>query len=612
MVKEEGIDKLGLKCGLEIHQQLATGKLFCRCPSVIEEDAPDFEVVRYLRASAGETGEVDRAAAHEQVKAKRFRYYGYKDTTCLVELDEEPPHPMNDKAVVAALQLAKLVDATILDTVHVMRKTVVDGSNTSGFQRTALVAIGGVLPESKVGVQTLCLEEDACKIVERKADEDVYNLSRLGIPLVELATDPDITTPDMAKDVAAEIGMLLRSTGACKRGLGTIRQDLNVSIKGGTRVEIKGAQDLKMLPTLTENEARRQEGLLKMKKELQQRGLTEIFLPPPHDMTMLVKGVKGFVGSGISKGQALIGIVIPRFGGLFGTELFPGYRLGTEIAGYAKVMGFGGLIHSDEKLDKYKLTKGMITAIKRKLKVQKDDAFILLLGEKTRIEECFAFLIIPRLEKLLHGVPGEVRKANADGTSTFLRPMPGAARMYPETDIPRVQTDAASVVVPKPLKEQEQNLVKKYKIQQEHAKEILREGIAFDTYVKQFPKLNPAFIASSMLVTPKEIKKRYKKEFNLELHDAELKAILTKVNEKAIPAEAVMELMVQVADGHEPNFSKYAAVDDKEVEKVVKAVIKADPKAPVNALMGQAMAKLRGKASGKTVMALLKKHTKKK
>lgn len=602
------VSELGLKCGLEIHQQLDTGKLFCRCPCRIREDRPEFEVVRQLRASAGETGEVDAAAAHEQAKAKRFRYQGYRDTCCLVELDEEPPHPLNPRALQAALQVAKLVDAVILDDIHVMRKTVVDGSNTSGFQRTCLVAIGGRLPEEPVRVLSLCLEEDSAKIVDRKGDEDVYNLSRLGVPLVEIATEPDITTPEQAQRVAAEIGMLLRSTGRCKRGLGTIRQDLNVSIRGGARVEIKGAQELKLIPEWVAKEAFRQRGLLDVKEELARRGITEMLLPPPRDVTAeLQDGAAPFIAKGIANGASLVGIPLPCFAGLLGRELFPGYRLGTELAGYAKAFGFGGLIHSDEEMKKYGFSERGVTAARKRLGAKKGDSFLLLLGEKGRIEELFAFLLLPRIERLIHGVPNEVRKPNPDGTTVFSRPMPGAARMYPETDIPRVAVDASKVVAPKLLKEQEADLVASHRIAPAHAKELLREGWPFAAYVAAFPNLTPVFLATTILETPKELKKRYGKELDLAAHEEALMEILDHANRGAIPREAVIGLFGLLADGKRLDFSQYERAGADEVARIVDEVVAANPGASVNALMGEAMQRLRGKASGQQVMELLRK-----
>ncbi len=600
------ISALGLKCGLEIHQQLDTGKLFCRCPCILREDKPDFEVTRLLRASAGETGEVDAAARHEQAKAKQFRYQGYYGTTCLVELDEEPPHPLNTEALEATLELAKLVGATFLDEIQVMRKTVVDGSNISGFQRTALLAFGGRLREHAVRVQTICLEEDSAKIVERKPDEDIYNLSRLGIPLVELATEPDITTPEQARDVAAEIGMLLRSTGKCKRGLGTIRQDLNVSIIGGARVEIKGAQELRLIPDLVRNEALRQHGLLRIKEELRRRGVTSFVAPAPHDLSELFAKNRGFVGKGVALGARLVGLPLPMFHALLSRELFPGYRLGTELAGHAKAFGFGGLIHGDEDLANYQFTEPEIASLKKRLGVKKGDSFLLVLGEKSRIEELFTFNLIPRLERLLHGVPCEVRRANPDGTSSFMRPMSDGARMYPETDIRPVRIDASSIVTPKPLKEQEAELVKRHAIPAAHAKELLRDGWPFSDFVARHPRLSPVFLATTLLDTPKELKKRYGKELRLEEHEERLHVILDAADKGAIPNEAVIELLAETADGKPLDLARYATTNAEAVAKVIDGVIAAHPGASVNALMGEAMKLLRGKASGQQVMALLR------
>lgn len=600
------ISSLGLKCGLEIHQQLATGRLFSRCPARISDEQPDFAVHRMLRASEGETGQVDTAAHHEQMKAKRFQYQGYHGLTSLVELDEEPPHPIDQQALTAAIQVAKMLNMHVLQEMHVMRKTVVDGSNTSGFQRTGLLAVGGKLIEQPVRVQTLCLEEDSAKIVSRSGSEDIYNLSRLGIPLVEIATEPDITSPEQAQEVAAELGMILRSTGKCKRGLGTIRQDCNVSIKNGARVEIKGAQDLQMIPQLVENEALRQDGLLEIKQELGKR-IKEVLPPAPHHLEEVFKKTScGLLEKGLKRKDSIIGISLPKFNGLLGKELFPGYRLGTELAGYAKAFGFGGLIHSDEDPKKYSFSDTELAAVRKKLDCKKEDAFVLLMGSADNIKDFLTFVFIPRLEHLLHGVPKEVRRANPDGTTTYMRPMPGAARMYPETDLKKVQIDS-SIEPPKLLNEQEADLVKQYKIQPPYAKALLREGWNLQMFAKNYPKLSPSFIATVLLDMPKEIKKRHKRELHLEQHEDDLAKILTKADAGEIPQEAVMDALVLLAEGKQLDFSHFESLDDQAIEAVVKEVIAADPKAPMNALMGQAMARLRGKAQGKQVMALLKK-----
>jgi len=260
-------EKLGFKSGLEIHQQLEGKKLFCSCPSSnLRNTDPDIIFERRLRAVIGETGEIDKAAAYEMAKGKKFIYEGDSKDCCLVEMDEEPPHQINKETVEVALQVAKMMNAKIVDEIQVMRKTVVDGSNTSGFQRTALVAYDGFIETSKgkVRIPTILLEEEACQPLEKTKEYTKFRLDRLGIPLIEIATGPNIKDPEHAKETAEKIGMILRSTGKVKRGIGTIRQDVNISIKGKNRVEIKGFQEIKIMPKVIEKEIERQ---LKLKEK---------------------------------------------------------------------------------------------------------------------------------------------------------------------------------------------------------------------------------------------------------------------------------------------------------------------------------------------------------
>ena len=257
--KKIDYDKISFKSGLEIHQQLDTGKLFCKCPSYLRSDNPHFSVSRKLHAIAGETGEIDIAVAHEAALDREFTYQAYKDTTCLVELDESPPFPINEPALNETLKVALLLNCEIYPITQIMRKTVIDGSNTSGFQRTVLIAHDGFLETSfgRIRIDTVCLEEDAARIIEKDGRKAVYRLDRLGISLIEIATAPDITKPEQVKEAALKIGEILR---ACKvkRGIGTIRQDINMSIKGHERVEIKGFQDPAMMIITVNKEIARQ------------------------------------------------------------------------------------------------------------------------------------------------------------------------------------------------------------------------------------------------------------------------------------------------------------------------------------------------------------------
>jgi len=280
-----------MKCGIEIHQRLATEKkLFCSCSAQPSEKKPFAVVERRQRAVAGELGEVDLAALHEYSRGRLYKYQIFPETTCLVELDEEPPHDMNMDALEIAVEVCLLLNAKVVDEVQVMRKTVVDGSNTCGFQRTAIVGCDGSVETSKgkVGIQIICLEEESSGIVGEKNGEITYRLDRLGIPLVEIATAADIKDAKHAREVAEKLGMILRATGRVQRGIGTIRQDINVSVPGGVRVEVKGAQELGLVESIVEKEVKRQTELLEKGSQLRSEvrrvlpsGETEYMRPMP-------------------------------------------------------------------------------------------------------------------------------------------------------------------------------------------------------------------------------------------------------------------------------------------------------------------------------------------
>ncbi len=337
-----------MKAGLEVHQQLATGKLFCACPSDLSEEVGG-SFVRRLRAASGENRGIDPAAAHQASRGLNYRY----ETTpmnCLVEMDEEPPHALNPDALDTALALARMLHARAMDEIQVMRKIVIDGSNTSGFQRTALIAVDGYLELGgrRYSILSICLEEDAARKISEKGGEIVYRLDRLGIPLIEIATGPDLRTPEEARDVAEELGALLRATHRVRRGIGTIREDLNVSTEGGRRIEVKGVQELRRLAQYVEREVERQGVLLKVRDQLRERRASAN-LPPPVDVT----GVLGSVESGpasdaVHNGGVVLGMALPGYGGLLRSPPGSEERLGRELADQARYLGLRGILHSDE------------------------------------------------------------------------------------------------------------------------------------------------------------------------------------------------------------------------------------------------------------------------
>ena len=597
---------LGLKCGLEIHQQLEGKKLFCNCPTTIRDDEPDFIIQRKLRAAAGEEGEVDIAAQQEQRKGKTFSYQGYYDTTCLVESDCEPPHEINPEASMAALQLCKIVDAEVFPVLQVMRKTIIDGSNTSGFQRTALVARNGSIKTSagEVGITNISLEEDSCKIVSENYEEKVYSLDRLGIPLIEIGTAPDITSPEQCQEAAKKIGMLLRSIPNVKRGLGTIRQDVNVSIKGGTRIEIKGVQDLRQLPLLVELEVKRQEELLKMKDELK-----KVTLPTFHAVevsSLFVHSAANVIKNTLAKKRVVLAIKLPGFAGYIGREVQPGRRLGTEFSDWAKVRtGVGGIFHSDE-LPRYGITESEVTAVKTKLGCAAHDAFVLVadLEKKARLA---LQAVHDRAQQTLKGVPAEVRKANADGTTAYLRPIPGAARMYPETDVPLIKPDLSKIELPELLEEKITRYQLKFGLSKDLAEFAAKSELVhlFEELVEKYPAIKPAFIAETLISVPLDIKRQFHHDPE-KLTEDNFRDVFKYLAQGKIHKDIVLDVLIDmITDTFD--LKRYAALGTEEIHKELMKIVAENKGAPFSALMGLAMKRLAGKDSGQFISEQLHK-----
>ena len=482
--EELNYSEIGLKSGLEIHQQLDTSKLFCNCPSLLRKDEPSFKVKRKLHAVAGEFGQVDVAVSHEMEKGKEFLYQGY-DTNCLVELDEEPPHQINQEALEIALQIAILLNCKIIPITQIMRKTVLDGRNTSGFQRTVLIARDGWLETNfgKVGIDTICLEEDSARIIDKSEKISIYRLDRLGIPLVEIATAPDIKSPEQAKETALLIGDILRSCKV-KRGIGTIRQDVNLSVKGGKRIELKGFQDIRNIE-------------IAMKKEIERQ-------------MELVKN-------------------------------------GKSVA--------------------------------------------------------------------------EVRNVLPNGTSEFLRPMPGAARMYPETDLPilKISRDIineAKKKLPKLRTETEKDF-KKFGLGEEMIKLLFKYN-----KMEEFREMisifnNSQLVAKILLVYPKEIasKNNLKIEYVDErLNKDVISGILEDIKKNRVKESEIKNLMNRIVLGEEISgiSSEKADADElmSEIEDKIRKTIEKIPGLSEHAYMGIIMKEFGGKVSGKEVMEIIKRYVK--
>ena len=620
-------NKIGLRVGLEIHQQLnTTKKLFCNCPtSEIESDEDLF--IRRLRPTRSELGEVDIAAFFEWKKGRTYVYHAKRTNTCLVEADEEPPHELNKEAVLIGLGISKALNSIPVDEIHVMRKIVIDGSNTSGFQRTALIALGGGISvgDKKIGIQTICIEEDASRKIREEETETHYGLERLGIPLIEISTSPDINTPEEAVEVARKIGLLMRLTGKVKRGIGTIRQDLNISIRGGTKIEVKGVQELGLLAKVIENEAIRQLRLLKLKEELHKRGIKENdFEPNPIDISEVMRESKSKIVQKLLKKKGAKAILqkLPNMKGLIGIELQPGKRFGTELADYAKFWGgVKGLFHSDE-LPGYGIDEETVNKIREKALLKDTDGFIIIIDvEEKAIEAIKA--VLNRVKEALKGIPKETRMAEPDGTTRFMRPQPGAARMYPETDIPLIKITQevlkeAEKFVPMDPEEKLEIYVKEYKLNRQLASQMLfdEKMPLFEQLVQMYKNIEPKTIASTLTGTLKALKRE---GYPIErLNDKHYIEIFRLLSSNKISKEAIEEIIKEASLNPTEDIEKLAEkkglimMSQEEMEKIIDKIVKENiqviterKEKAIGILMGKAMGILRGKAPGKTVNEIL-------
>lgn len=622
--KSDALDyrTLGLICGIEIHQQLDTAcKLFCGCPTKLREvEDSDFEFFRYLRPARSELGEIDRAALEEVLVSRRFHYKTY-DTTCLVEADEEPPSEINPEALEISLIIARLLRMKIVDEVHTMRKTVIDGSNTSGFQRTAYIGSNGYIETSvgKVGMGILCLEEEAARIIDDRGDELVYSLDRLGIPLVEIGTAPDIISPAHAREVAYHLGMILRSTGRVKRGLGTIRQDVNVSIRGGARVEIKGVQDLNLIDKIVELEVLRQVGLLDIRNELLNRDACADC--ERVDVTSLFASSSSkVIGRSLKNGGVVMACRLMGFNGLVGREIQPDRRLGTEMSDRAKRAGVGGIFHTDE-LPAYGITEDDVRSLRSLLKAGSDDCVVMVTGPRDRAEKALQ-AVITRAADALKGVPEETRRALPDGCSEYMRPLPGSARMYPETDVPSVVITAEmleGLVLPELFAERAERFQSQYGLNSELAK-VMASSPNYQLFedILANCQVSPSIVVRALETIPIELARDGVQVSNLS--DRHYTQAIAIVSEGRIAKEGLTDLLKYLAEhpdvGAIEAASKagLAGVDTAGVESVVHGIVagKADlvrskGDRSIGPLMGLVMKELRGRADGALVSAILKK-----
>jgi len=621
---EIDFEKIGLKVGLEIHQQLNTNKkLFCKCRP-IESDEYTEKFSRRLRTAKSELGELDPAALFEKTKSKKISYYANSQSSCLVEKDEEPPHDLDYDAKKISLLISCMLESKIFSEIHVMRKTVIDGSNTAGFQRTMLVSQGGNLNVNgkKIGVQAICLEEDAAKLLKDEQDQRNYSLDRLGIPLVEIALEPVIAKPTEVKEIALTLGRLLRVTGMVKRGIGSIRQDVNISVMNSGVVEVKGVQQLDQLEKIIDYEAKRQYGLILIAEKLKKLSIT-ISKEDVFDITEVFKDCESKIIQNALKLKIKIkAILVRNFSGMFGFEPYPGIRLGKEIGQLVRFFGVGGVFHSDE-LPNYGINDSDVDNVKKYLKLVDGDGFLIIAGEDSKLDYAIDS-IINRIKDAAQGVPAETRGATQDGETIFLRPRPGASRMYPETDIPSIS------VLPEEIKLAKENIPKSWndsiaEIQQKYSlNSQLSEQIFDSEYLELFEKIcenkknSPNFVASILCSS---ITNLQRKGFDAILLKPEhiIESFELLASDK-IPKESLEIIFESIMSGKSENVSiamqstDVSSMGEDELNDILDKIIqnnmdlvKERGENALVTLMGIAMKEVRGKASGKMVNALLRK-----
>jgi glutamyl-tRNA(Gln) amidotransferase subunit E len=614
-----------LRVGLEIHQQLATGtKLFCPCPVVKSEELPlSFE--RRLRPTQSELGQIDPAAVFEFNKGRVNLYRWNPESACLVDADEEPPHPPSGEAIETALLVGEMLGSRAVDEVHVMRKIVIDGSNTSGFQRTAIIALGGTLPVDgfQVGVQTITVEEDSSRVLKEGAQAREYALDRQGVPLVEIALDHVAGYPERVEAIALSLGRLLRSTGRVARGQGTIRQDLNVSLLGGQVVEVKGVQKLNLIAKVVRYEATRQMGLVKIADEIKKRGIAEVECRAS-DATETMKNTASPVLKRIlQKGGVAVCVSVSGFAGLLGLEPFPGIRLGKELAEIARTNGLGGVIHSDE-FAKQGVTEQESIALRALAGSDSRAGLVLVAGDARERVETVAALVMERLRRTPGGVLGETRAATDDGETRYQRPRPGAARMYPETDIPEIVVTEEwkrklKTMLPVPWEEKVAEYSKRYSLSEEAALQLYDSDNSrlFEELAGRL-KLEPSVLESMIVEIPVRLSREGVDESLIT--SAALASVSTAVDQGRFAKEAAVDVLRSIGRGDSKTVDEaisklgLTAMTDEELGKIIDGVVRRNGDIvrergdrAFSVLMGEVMKLARGKVDGQKVSELLKR-----
>jgi glutamyl-tRNA(Gln) amidotransferase subunit E len=618
-----------MKVGLEIHRQLDTKhKLFCACPTDFAESEtePEEKFLRKLRPTQSELGQIDQAALFEFHRGRGIIYESDHQTSCLVEMDEEPPGMLNTEAVETCLTAALLVNAKPVEEVHVMRKIVIDGSNTTGFQRTSVIALSGMLRvgEKDVPIQQISLEEDAARKTGQNREIVGFRIDRLGVPLIEVTTGPVIESPAEAEKVALAIGTILRATRKVKRGLGSIRQDLNVSIPDGALTEIKGVQELDLVGKAVELEMYRQQALIGIRDELARRGVKANSIEKKYaDISSVFAGTKArILKEAMSRGGVVLCLRLPKFGGLLGQELCPGLRFGTELSSRASFWGgVGGIFHTDE-LPGYGITEEEVKRSKELMHSESMDALVLVADEPSRAKDALD-AVVDRAQEALVGVPEETRMAMPDGSTRYMRPRPGAARMYPETDVPPTPLTEEWIAklranLPETPERTVKRLGEQFGINEKLAKQLVdSDYLPLFEQIAASSKVPASFIATILSETCKSLERE-----GFPVHtipDEMIAAIFKLIDEGIVTKEAVTQLLQWQAKNPQSDPRQgvreigLRMINERELEQIIdrhieknKKLVEEKGSGAFSSLMGSVMSEVRGSIEPRVVTEKLK------
>ena len=608
---------VGFRSGLEIHQQLLTEKkLFCRCPAGRYSERYHAEILRHMRPTLSELGEYDGTALMEFKTRKEIIYRINRETVCTYEMDDTPPFELNDQALDIALAIGQMYGCSMVDEIHIARKQYLDGSIPTGFQRTTIVGVNGSVPyrDRRIDIVQLGLEEDSCRELADIGHRRFYNTDRLGMPLIETVTAPQMKTPSQVAEVGDILRRMVRSTGLVRTGIGAARQDVNVSVHGGTRIEIKGVSRLTAIPLLTYNESMRQWNLLRLRGELQRRNVTpETFRSRTEDVTRLLRKTRYEpIRTAVAEGRVAKAVTLFGFAGLLRYQTQTDTYFAQEIADRVRVIAclttLPNLIHSDRHMET--LTNAEWMAVKKAAGASEGDTVVVVWGDLQDAETAAREVAIRAREATL-GVPSETRQALDDGTNGFERILPGPDRMYPDTDLPpkRIMPERLARLrdhMPRPFWELEA-WYRQLGIPEDTIRplSISRYTGLFDRLVRQM-EISPTLAAVALV---QQVKRLQRKGLRGELSLEVLEEIFAAYKSGRISSEGIWMAMERLAGGeafepppHDPDRLQHEL--EEALQQGLRAMlgmqVPAGPKR-MSTLMGLVMRHVRGRVEGERV-----------